>query len=93
MVANIYQKLIEERTKSKLTDPAGFEEEALVQLMTLAFRNNDTLPSHFRIENVLMTLKSIEIMFKKLEIEAEITPAIYNSSGRNFNAFNVTLLQ
>lgn len=88
---NIYQKIIEERNRVKLTDPVGFEAEALSQLMLLAFENEkvpDTLPKHFRIENVFMILDSVRLMFNRIEINANVIPAS-SSSGASFD---VTLI-
>ncbi len=87
----IYSKIIEERDRSKLTDPIGFETEALSQLMVLAFENEkapDTLPKHFLIENVFMTLNSVRLMFKRMEIKADIIP----TSSSNGASFEVTLI-
>lgn len=87
---SIYQKIIEERNRSKLTDPIGFETEALSQLMVLAFENDkapDSLPKHFRIENVFMTLNSVKRMFKRMEIKADIIPVSSNGAS-----FEVTLI-
>lgn len=91
MVNSIYQKIIEERNLSKLTDPVGFETEALSQLMTIAFENEqspDTLPKHFRIDNVFMTLNSVNLMFQRMGISANVFPA----SSSNGASFEVTLL-
>lgn len=88
---SIYQKIIEERNRSKLTDPIGFETEALSQLMTLAFENEkepDTLPKHFHIKNVFMTLNSVQLMFKRMQIKADIIP----TSSSNGTSFEVTLI-
>lgn len=91
MMDSIYQKIIEERNRSKLKDPIGFETEALSQLMLLAFENDkepDTLPKHFRIENVFMTLNSIRLMFGRMGIKANIIPL----SSSNGASFDVTLI-
>ncbi len=91
MMNSIYQKIIEERNRSKLKDPIGFETEALSQLMLLAFENDkepDTLPKHFRIENVFMTLDSVRLMFRRMEIKVDIIPV----SSSNGAYFNVTLI-
>lgn len=90
MMNNIYQKIIDERNYIKLKDPVGFEQEALSQLMLLAFENlqtPDTLPENFRIENVFMTLNSVRMMFKRMKINVEVVPS-YSSNG---NSFDVTL--
>lgn len=91
MMDSIYQKIIEERNRSKLKDPVGFETEALSQLMLLAFENEkapDSLPKHFHIENVFMTLNSVRLMFKRMEIKANIVPV----SSSNGASFEVTLI-
>lgn len=89
---SIYEKITKERDYVKLIDPVGFETEALSQLMVLALENEkapDTLPKYFRIENVLMTLESVKLMFKRMEIKAEIIPVPISSNGASFK---VTLL-
>lgn len=91
MMDSIYQKIIEERNRSKLKDPVGFEREALSQLMLIAFENEkapDTLPKNFRIENVFMTLNSVRLMFQRMEITVNIIPA----TSSNGASFDVTLM-
>lgn len=90
LMDSIYQTIIEERNRARLHDPVGFENEALSQLMLLAFENEyspDTLPKHFRIENVCMTLNYVRLMFKRMRIDADIVPA----STSNGASFEVTL--
>lgn len=90
MAISIYQKIIEERDWIKLKDPVGFEQEALSQLMILAFENPnspDTLPKHFLIENVFMTLNSVRLMFRRMKINVDVVP----TSSTNGNSFKITL--
>ncbi len=87
MKNTIYEIIIDERNQSKLKDPIGFEKEALSQLMLLAFENNekpDTLPKHFRIEDVFMTTEGMKEMFKRMQIDATIV-RVYSSNGVSFD--------
>ena len=55
-MSNIYEKLIEERNRTRENASAGFELEILSQLMLLAFENDsepDELPKTFRINDVI----------------------------------------
>ena len=58
--------------------------------MVLAFDNEevpDTLPKHFQIEDVGMTLSSVRLMFERMGVKANVIPV----SSSNGASFKVTL--
>ena len=73
MENNIYSRIIEERNVLKKIDPVGFQLEALSQILTIVFTNDDTLPKTYTLENVLISEYNLKAMLKRLEIDADVT--------------------
>ena len=88
MAVDFYQKLVKARENKKrpFAEIRHRENDVLSQLMVLAFTNPvepDSLPKSFVIKDVSLNSVSMEQIFKKLKINAEVQIAepIKNSNG------------